>query len=98
MRKKFFHKDRSISDKLLFIIFISIACSMFFVFVLVASNEIRTSLNTAQEQLNGLARVTANNSQASLAFLDNKSAQETLNSLRQIPSITKATLSTQDGV
>ena len=98
MRKKFFHKDRSISDKLLFIIFISLACSMFFVFVLVASNEIRTSLNTAQEQLNGLARVTANNSQASLAFLDNKSAQETLNSLRQIPSITKATLSTQDGV
>ncbi|MBL8498623.1 MAG: response regulator [Nitrosomonas sp.] len=98
MIKKFFRKDRSIADKLLLIIFISLACSMFFVFVLVAGNEIRSSLNTAQEQLTSLARVTANNSQASLAFLDNKSAQETLNSLRQIPSITKATLNTQDGI
>lgn len=89
--------NRSIADKLLLIILISLACSMLLVFVLVAINEIRSSLNIAQEQLNGLVRVTANNSQASLAFLDNKSAQETLNSLRQIPSITKASLSTQDG-
>ncbi len=92
-----FRKDRSIADKLLLIIFISLAGSMLFVFVLVATNEVRSSLSTAQEQLNGLARVTAINSQASLAFLDNKSAQETLNSLRQIPSITHATLNTQDG-
>lgn len=98
MTKKLSQKDRSIADKLLQIIFISLACSMLFVFILVATNEIRSSLNTAQEQLKGLARVTANNSQASLAFLDNKSAQETLNSLHQIPSITQATLSTQDGV
>ncbi|MGV8711510.1 MAG: response regulator [Nitrosomonas sp.] len=98
MINKFFRKDRSIAYKLLLIIFVSLACSMFFLFILVASNEIRSSLSTAQEQLKSLARVTANNSQASLAFLDNKSAQETLNSLHQIPSITKATLSTQDGV
>lgn len=97
MIKKTSHHNRSIADKLLLIIFISLACSMLLVFVLVAIIEIRSSLSTAQEQLNGLARVTANNSQATLAFLDNKSAQETLNSLRQIPSITKASLSTQDG-
>ncbi|MBP7953839.1 MAG: response regulator, partial [Nitrosomonas sp.] len=70
---------------------------MLLVFVLVAVNEIKSSLNIAEEQLNGLARVTANNSQASLAFLDNKNAQETLNSLRQIPSIIEASLTTQDG-
>ncbi len=89
--------NRSIADKLLMIIFISLACSMLLVFILLAINEVRTSLNTAEEQLNGLARVTANNSQASLAFLDNKSALETLNSLRQIPSISKAFLKTPDG-
>ncbi|PXW91343.1 signal transduction histidine kinase [Nitrosomonas sp. Nm84] len=97
MTKKISRHNRSIADKLLLIILISLACSMLLVFVLVAINEIRSSLSIAQEQLNGLARVTANNSQASLAFLDNKSAQETLNSLRQIPAITKASLSTQDG-
>ncbi|MEI2767375.1 MAG: response regulator [Nitrosomonas sp.] len=90
-------KNRSIADKLLLIIFVSLASSMLLVFVLVAVNEIKSSLNIAEEQLNGLARVTANNSQASLAFLDNKNAQETLNSLRQIPSIIEASLTTQDG-
>lgn len=90
-------KNRSVADKLLLIIFVSLASSMLLVFVLVAVNEIKSSLNIAEEQLNGLARVTANNSQASLAFLDNKNAQETLNSLRQIPSIIEASLTTQDG-
>ncbi len=91
------YNDRSIADKLLLIVFISLACSMLLVFVLVAINEVRSLLNIAHEQLNGLARVTANNSQTSLALLDNKSAQETLNSLRQIPAITQASLSTQEG-
>ncbi|GKS69346.1 signal transduction histidine kinase [Nitrosomonas sp. PY1] len=70
---------------------------MLLVFALVTVNKIKNSLNIAEEQLTGLARVTANNSQASLAFLDNKNAQETLNSLRQIPSIIEASLTTHDG-
>lgn len=97
MMARFLQKNRSISDKLLLIIFVSLAFSMLLVFALVAVNEIKSSLNIAEEQLNGFARVTANNSQASLAFLDNKNAQETLNSLRQIPSIIEASLITQDG-
>lgn len=91
------NKNRSIANKLLLIIFISLTSSMLLVFILITANEVRTSLNTAKEQLAGLARVTASNSQASLAFLDSKSAQETLNSLREIPSIIKASLTTLDG-
>lgn len=90
-------KDRSIADRLLLIIFVSLASSMLLIFALVAVNEVRSSLNIAKEQLNGLARVTADNSQASLAFVDEKTAQQTLNSLLQIPSITEASLTTQNG-
>ncbi|MFZ1850640.1 MAG: response regulator [Nitrosomonas sp.] len=90
-------KDRSIADRLLLIIFVSLASSMLLIFALVAVNEVRSSLNIAKEQLNGLARVTADNSQASLTFADEKNAQLTLNSLLQIPSITEASLTTQDG-
>jgi len=89
-------KDRSIADRLLLIIFISLASSMLLIFVLVAINEVKSSLNIAGEQLNSLARVTADNSQASLTFLDEKNAQQTLNSLLQIPSITEASLTTQN--
>lgn len=97
MITKFPRKDRSIADRLLLIIFISLASSMLLIFVLVAINEVKSSLNTAKEQLNSLARVTADNSQASLAFGDEKNAQQTLNSLLQIPSITEASLTTQNG-
>lgn len=97
MTEKTSSNNRSIADKILMIILISLASSMLLVFVLLAINEVRSSLIIAEDQLKGLARVTASNSQASLAFLDNKSAQETLNSLRQIPSISKASLITPDG-
>jgi two-component system sensor histidine kinase/response regulator len=70
---------------------------MIIVFALVATNEARNSLQIGRAQLAGLASVTASNSQASLAFLDDKSARQTLNSLREIPAIIEASLSTLDG-
>jgi signal transduction histidine kinase/CheY-like chemotaxis protein/HPt (histidine-containing phosphotransfer) domain-containing protein len=90
-------QDRPIADKLRLIIFASLAWSMLVIFALVATNEARNSLHTAQEQLIGLSQVTASNSQAALAFLDAKSAQQTLESLREIHAITEATLGTAEG-
>jgi two-component system, sensor histidine kinase and response regulator len=90
-------RNQPIANKLSLIILISLAWSMIIVFGLVATNAAISSLQTAQNQLVGLARVTANNSQGSLAFLDEKDAQQTLNSLGEIPAITHASLSTIDG-
>ena len=89
--------NRPIADKLRLIILASLAWSMIIVFALVATNEARNSLQIGRAQLAGLASVTASNSQASLAFLDEKSARQTLDSLREIPAIIEASLSTLDG-
>ncbi len=89
--------NRPIADKLRLIILASLAWSMIIVFALVATNEARNSLQIGRAQLAGLASVTANNSEASLAFLDEKSARQTLDSLREIPAIIEASLSTIDG-
>ncbi|NOS73378.1 MAG: HAMP domain-containing protein, partial [Methyloglobulus sp.] len=91
-------RNRPIADKLRLIILVSLAWSMVIIFTLVAANEARNSFHAAQEQLAGLARITAINSQAALAFLDKQNAQQTLDSLREIPAITNASLSTKDGV
>jgi len=90
-------RNRPIAIKLQSIILISLAWALLIVFTLVATNEARNSLRTAHEQLGGLARITANNLQAALTFLDDKSAQQTLDSLREIPSIIGASLVTRDG-
>jgi len=89
--------NRPIADKLRLIILASLAWSMIIVFALVATNEARNSLQIGRAQLAGLASVTASNSQASLAFLDDKSARQTLDSLREIPAIIEASLRTLDG-
>jgi two-component system, sensor histidine kinase and response regulator len=86
----------SISDKLLRIIFLSLIFFILFVFGLVATNEISSSLKTSKDQLAGLARVMANNLQASLAFQDADSAQITLDSLLEIPSVVEARLRDND--
>lgn len=91
-------RNRPIADKLRLIILVSLAWSMVIIFALVAANEARNSFHAAQEQLAGLARITSINSQAALAFLDKQNAQQTLDSLREIPAITNASLSTEDGV
>ncbi len=91
-------RNLPITDKLRVIILISLAWSMVIVFVLVAFNEAISSFHTAREQVAGLARVTAINSQAALTFLDEQNAQLTLDSLREIPAITSATLSTVNNV
>jgi two-component system, sensor histidine kinase and response regulator len=88
--------NRPIADKLRLIILTSLAWSMVVVFALVAANEVKNSLHAAQEQLGGLAQVTATNLQASLAFLDEQNAKQTLDSLREIPAISSASLSTVD--
>ena len=89
--------NRPIADKLRLIILASQVWTIIIIFALVATNEARSSLQTAQTQLAGLARVTANNSQAAMAFLDDKSARQTLGSLQEIPAIIEASLSTLDG-
>ncbi|SEQ82705.1 Signal transduction histidine kinase [Nitrosomonas sp. Nm51] len=86
----------SVAGKLLQIIFISLLLLILLVFILVANNEIKSSLRTSEDQLAGLARVTANNLQASLAFNDHESAQGIIESLKQISSILKATVTNQD--
>ena len=76
---------------------VSLAGSMLIVFMLLSTNEARNSLNNARTHLTGLAEVTASNSQAALVFLDDKNAQLTLDSLRTIPAIVKASITTIDG-
>lgn len=89
--------DRSIADKLIHIILINLAGSLFLVFAFITVNEIRNSLNAAHEQLTGLARVTSSDLQAALVFQDQKTAQQTLDSLREISAITDAVLTLPDG-
>lgn len=86
-------KHHSIADKLLRIIFFSLAFLALSVLILMAINEISSSLNTTKNQLAGLAKVMANNLQAPLAFQDSHSAQLTLDSLREISAIVEAKLS-----
>jgi two-component system, sensor histidine kinase and response regulator len=90
-------RNRPIADKLQLIILSSLAWSMVLVFTLVAVNEVKNSLHAAQQQLRGLAQVTVGNSQASLMFMDEHNAQQTLDSLREIPAISKASLETLTG-
>ncbi len=87
---------RSIAGKLLQIIFVSLFVLVLLVFVLVAINEIKNSLRTAEDQLAGLARVTTSNLQAPLAFHDRESAQITIESLKEISSILEAVVTGQD--
>ncbi len=90
-------RKRSIADKIQLIILISLTGALIIIFGFVATNQIRNSLHTAQNQLAGLARVTAINSQAALAFFDKKSAQQILDSLREIPPIIESSAFTVDG-
>lgn len=90
-------RNRPIAEKLRLIMMISLAWSIVIIFVLVTANEAINSLHTAREELAGLARVTAINSQAALSFLDEQNAQQTLDSLREIPAISSASLITTAG-
>ncbi|MEQ1544326.1 response regulator [Methyloglobulus sp.] len=91
------HKPKTIAAKLRRIVIICLACSMLAVFIIVVVNEVTTSLNSSQQQLETLAQVTANNSQGALMFLDKKSAQQILDSLKIVPSIYEASLYSEDG-
>ena len=90
-------QDQPIAEKLRLIILVSLAWSMLIVFALVATNEVRNSLQTAQTQLTGLAQVTATNSEAAMTFHDDNNAQQTIDSLRAIPGIVGTSLMTTDG-
>ena len=89
--------DRSIADKLISIILINLAGSLILAFAFITVNEIRNSLHVAREQLTGLSKVIASDSQAALAFEDPKTAQQTLDSLREISAITSAVLTLSNG-
>jgi two-component system, sensor histidine kinase and response regulator len=89
--------NRPIADKLRQIIVVCLAWSMIIVFALLATDAIRNAMSTAQDQLRGLAQVTADNSLAALNFVDEADAQKTLDSLRNIPAITGAIISTTEG-
>ncbi len=90
-------RNRPIANKLSLIILASLAGSMLVVFMLLATNEARNSLNNARTHLAVLAEVTASNSQAALAFLDDKNAQLTIDSLRTISALVTASITTIDG-
>jgi len=74
-----------------------LACSMVLVFTFIALNEGIKSFKLSHQQLETLAQVTASNSQGTLMFLDSKSAQQTLDSLKLIPAIIEASLFAKDG-
>uniref|UniRef100_UPI001178477E ATP-binding protein n=1 Tax=Crenothrix polyspora TaxID=360316 RepID=UPI001178477E len=90
-------RDRPITVKLQVIIISCLSWSILLVFAMMAVNETRNSLLTAKEHLSTLARVTANNSQAALSFLDEKGAMEILNALREVPDVIGASLTAQYG-
>ncbi|MBK8817395.1 MAG: response regulator [Methylococcaceae bacterium] len=88
---------RSLADKLRQIIMIFFSGAMLLIFAFISVNEVAKSIVNSRQQLEALAQVTASNSQGALMFKDTKSAQQTLNSLKLIPSIFAAELYTVDG-
>ncbi|NOS75467.1 MAG: response regulator [Methyloglobulus sp.] len=91
------NQPQTIAGKLRQIVILCLACSMLVVFAIVVVSEITKSIDSSQQQLETLAKVTAQNSQGSLMFLDTKSAQQILDALKIVPSIYSATLYRNDG-
>ncbi|MEQ1739618.1 MAG: response regulator [Methyloglobulus sp.] len=91
------NQSQTIAGKLRHIVILCLACSMLVVFAIVVVSEITKSIDSSQQQLETLAKVTAQNSQGSLMFLDTKSAQQILDALKIVPSIYSATLYSNDG-
>jgi signal transduction histidine kinase/CheY-like chemotaxis protein/HPt (histidine-containing phosphotransfer) domain-containing protein len=87
----------SLAYKLRRIIMVFIAVSMLLIFSLIAVNEAFKSVHNSRHQLKALAQVTGSNTQGALMFQDSKSAQQTLDSLKLIPSIFAAELYSTDG-
>ncbi|WP_394754466.1 response regulator [Crenothrix sp.] len=96
MFKRLF-RDSSIAHKLQLILFICMAVAMTADFVLETIIEVRGAKQIEHDRLDVLARLTASNLQAALSFVDDKNAQQILNSLQEIPDITHATVNTLDG-
>jgi signal transduction histidine kinase/DNA-binding response OmpR family regulator len=90
-------RSTSIADKLSQIIMVCLASSMLIVFAFVVVNEVMQSLQDSRQQMETLARVTANNSQGAIMFHDQESAQQILDSLKIVNSIYEATLHSEDG-
>ncbi len=89
--------NRPIAQKLQMIILVCLAWSLAIVFALIATNDIRKSFKTAQQQLTSLARVTAINAHNALVGLDAAKAQQIVSSLGEIPEISSAALLTKTG-
>jgi signal transduction histidine kinase/CheY-like chemotaxis protein/HPt (histidine-containing phosphotransfer) domain-containing protein len=89
-------QNRPIATKLRKVIMTTVASSMLVVFVMVAVNTIIKSVKSSHHQLEALAQITANNSQGALLFLDKKSAQKILDSLKLIEPIKDAKLINSD--
>jgi signal transduction histidine kinase/CheY-like chemotaxis protein len=90
-------KELSVSQRLNFLAVLTTGAALAIVFLALGLNEafrVRRDLTT---QLDGLARVTALNSEAALAFHDPKAALETLRALRVKPSIVGARIVDQQG-
>ncbi len=88
--------NRPIANKLRKVIMTTVAGSMLVVFVMVAVNTVIKSVRTSRQQLEVLAQITASNSQGALLFLDKKSAQKILDSLKLIEPIMEAKLINTD--
>jgi two-component system, sensor histidine kinase and response regulator len=89
-------KANTISGKLSRITALSLAFSMVLVFTLIVVNEVFKSIKTSKQEIATLAQVTANNLQGALMFVDKKSAQQILDSLKIVPSIYEAALLSKD--
>jgi two-component system, sensor histidine kinase and response regulator len=97
MMIKTLFQDRPIARKLQIILFASMATAMFADFTLEIIIEITNTHQIEQDRLEVLARFTASNLHAALSFLDDKNAQQILDSLQEIPDISGATVITKDG-
>ncbi|MBK8816929.1 MAG: response regulator [Methylococcaceae bacterium] len=85
-------RNISIRDKLVLIISLSAFVALTFVASAITFHEYSTRKNQTEQQLSALAEMLAWNSSSALAFMDYRTAKETLNVLKTRPGIIAAFL------
>ena len=90
-------QNRPIADKLRLILIVSMTVSMIAGFAMEITGAVRNTRNEAQERLEVLTRFTASNLQAAVAFVDDKNAQQILNTLQEVPDIVGASVHMPSG-
>ena len=90
-------RDKSIRQKIIFIIMLTTFITLLIVFIAFMIYELSTFRKKMVDDVATLAMVIGDNSKAALAFSDQDAAEETLTTLRNEQNIVAATIFTKEG-